>query len=298
MDAKHSAENWVEYCSLLLEETVLTLWPRMTSSSRMAPPHGWRLETSADWPPLFTQLWEAEQRTKSATLNFKLNLQWQTVKTHSAQGLNDRSTDAQRNHIHQGVRREVFEGGSPNPAGGLGGAVRLRTPVSLSFLSQRCYTKIDAIFFIHSDPHHFQLNEVVPNHTLWYQKSQCQRIAQFWVLFFTCTMRLVSVLNFGNSSSLWPKAKISCSQSYPHALSASPTVGSLYMHAWLTHCIHPEMMPSHTDVAPGQASLQQVDCERSAASTIFPSDSSWTFKTGPKCSTLGEWDPYPATQAA
>ena len=175
---------------------------------------------------------------------------------------------------------------------------KLRTPVSLSFLSQRCYTKIDAIFFIHSHPHHFQLNEVVPNHTLWYQKSQCQRIAQFWVLFFTCTMRLVSVLNFGNSSSLWPKAKRSCSQSYPHALSASPTVGSLYMRAWLTHCIHPEMMPSHTDVAPGQASLQQVDCERSAASTIFPSDSSWTFKTGPKCSTLGEWDPYPATQAA
>ena len=48
---------------------------------------------------------------------------------------------------------------------------RLRTPVSLSFLSQCCYTKIHAIFFIHSHPHHFQLNEVVPNHTLWYQKK-------------------------------------------------------------------------------------------------------------------------------
>ena len=35
---------------------------------------------------------------------------------------------------------------------------RLRTPVSLSFLSQCCYTKIHAIFFIHSHPHHFQLN--------------------------------------------------------------------------------------------------------------------------------------------
>ena len=85
-----------------------------------------------------------------------------------------------------GVRREVFEGGSPNPAGGLGGAVsppagvrggapedfeidafqRLRTPVFLSFLSQCCYTKNHAIFFIHSHPHHFQLSEVVPNHTL------------------------------------------------------------------------------------------------------------------------------------
>ena len=43
---------------------------------------------------------------------------------------------------------------------------RLRTPVSLSFLSQCCHTKIHAIFFIHSHPHHFQLNEVVPNHTL------------------------------------------------------------------------------------------------------------------------------------
>ena len=42
---------------------------------------------------------------------------------------------------------------------------RLRTPVSLSFLSQCCYTKIHAFFFIHSHPHHFQLNEVVPNHS-------------------------------------------------------------------------------------------------------------------------------------
>ena len=33
-----------------------------------------------------------------------------------------------------------------------------------SFLSLCCYTKIHAIFFIHSHdhPHHFQLNEVVP----------------------------------------------------------------------------------------------------------------------------------------
>ena len=43
---------------------------------------------------------------------------------------------------------------------------RLRAPVSLSFLSQCCYTKIHAFFFIHSHLHHFQLNEVVPDHTL------------------------------------------------------------------------------------------------------------------------------------
>ena len=67
-----------------------------------------------------------------------------------------------------GRTQRGFEGGSPNPAGGLGGGggrcepptgvqggapedfeinafKRLRTPVSLSFLSQCCYTKIHAI---------------------------------------------------------------------------------------------------------------------------------------------------------
>ena len=39
-------------------------------------------------------------------------------------------------------------------------------------------------------------------------------------------MRPVGVLNFGNSSSLWSKAKRSSSQSYPQALFASPLVGS------------------------------------------------------------------------
>ena len=90
-------------------------------------------------------------------------------------------------HLNQarGVCREVLRGFTKSswgsggrcepPSGVRGGAPedfeinafqRLRTPVSLSFLSQRCYTKIHAIFFIHSHPHHFQLNEVVPNHTL------------------------------------------------------------------------------------------------------------------------------------
>ena len=71
--------------------------------------------------------------------------------------------------------------------------------------------------------------------------------------------------------------------------------GRELVHACLTHCIHPEMMPCHTDVA--------LVCSRSIVRDLlhqryFPSDSCWTFKTGPKCSTSGEWDPYPATQAA
>ena len=143
---------------------------------------------------------------------------------------------------------------------------RLRTPVFLSFLSQCCYTNIHAIFFIHSHPHHFQLNEVVPNHTLWYQKSQCQRIAQFWVLFFTFTMRLVGVLNFGNSSSLWSKAKRSCSQSYPHALSASPTVGRT-----ACTCVLDSLYSPWDDALPHWCcpSLQQVDREICCINDIF-----------------------------
>ena len=54
-------------------------------------------------------------------------------------------------------------------------------------------------------------------------------------------------------------------------------------------------MPCHTDDA--------LVCSRSIVRDLlhqryFPSDSCWTFKTCPKCSTSGEWDPYPATQAA
>ena len=186
--------------------------------------------------------------------------------------------------VPRGVRREVLRGFTKSswgsggrcepPSEVRGGAPEdfeidafqgLRTHVSLSFLSQCCYTNIHAILFIHSHPHHFQLNEVVPNHTLWYQKRQCQIIAQFWVLFFTCTMKLVGVLNFGNSSSLWSKAKRSCSQSYPHALSASPTVGSTACTCVLDSLYSPwdEALPHWC--CPG---LQQVDCERSA-STIF-----------------------------
>ena len=60
---------------------------------------------------------------------------------------------------------------------------------------------------------------------------------------------------------------------YPHALSASPTVGSRSTACRSTcvldslYTIHPEMMPQRPHLCcPG---LQQVDCERSAASTIF-----------------------------
>ena len=88
------------------------------------------------------------------------------------------------NRERHGRTQRGFEGGSPNAAGGLGGAVsppagsgaeprkilkffqRLRAPVSLSFLSLYCYSQLHAIFFTHSHRHHFQLNEVVPNHTL------------------------------------------------------------------------------------------------------------------------------------
>ena len=105
------------------------------------------------------------------------------------------------------------------------------------------------------------------------------------LLFFTCTMRPVGVLNFGNSSSLWSKAKRSCSRSYPHALSASPTVGSTAVHACLTHrgCIHPDMMPCHTDVA--------LVCSRSIVRDLlhqryFPATRAERSKPGPKCSTL------------
>ena len=101
---------------------------------------------------------------------------------------------------------------------------------------------------------------------------------------------------FGNSSSLWSKAKRSCWQSYPHALSASPTVGSTACRSTcvLDSLYSPELMPCHTDA---------LVCSRSIVRDLlheryFPSDSCWTVKTGPKCSTSGEWDPYPATQAA
>ena len=123
-------------------------------------------------------------------------------------------------------------------------------------------------------------------------------MAQFWVLFFTCTMRLVGVLNFGNSSSLWSKAKRSCSQSYPHALSASPTVGST-----ACTCVLDSLYSPWDDAlahwwCPG---LEQIVRDL-LHQRYFPMASlglaCWTFKTGPKCSTSCEWDPYPATQAA
>ena len=69
---------------------------------------------------------------------------------------------------------------------------------------------------------------------------------------------------------------------------------SLYMRAWLTvftlrWCLATLMMPYS---AAGR--LWEICC----INDIFSSDSCWTFKTGPKCSTSGEWDLYPATQAA
>ena len=128
------------------------------------------------------------------------------VSTEAAHPLQRHTWLACRSRVQfvRGIRREVLRGvhqiqlgvsGALWAPSGVRGGVpedfeinafqRLRTPVSLSFLSQCCCTKIHAIFFIHSHPHHFQRNEVVDNDTLWYQKCQCQWIAQFWVLFFT-----------------------------------------------------------------------------------------------------------------
>ena len=81
-----------------------------------------------------------------------------------------------------------------------------------------------------------------------------------------------------------------------HSLPCSPTVGS-------TACTYvlDSLHSPWDDALPHWwcPSLQQADCERSAASTIFSQRlACWTFKTGPKCSTSGEWDQYPATQAA
>ena len=92
-------------------------------------------------------------------------------------------------------------------------------------------------------------------------------------------MRPVGVLNFGNSSSLWPKAKRSCSQSYPQDLFASPTVWSTACTFVLDSLYSPsEMIPCHTDVA--------LVCSRSILSDLlrqrFPSDSCWTSKTSKK----------------
>ena len=132
-------------------------------------------------------------------------------------------------------------------------------------------------------------------------------------------MRPVGVLNFGNSSSLWPKAKRSCSQSYPQDLFANPTVGSqvqlvlpwpkklgqprasghrcvisqactrlyfasvpvsIFLARVVHACLtHCMMITCHTDVA--------LVCSRSIIRDLprqrcFPSDSRWTSKTSKK----------------
>ena len=213
------------------------------------------------------------------------------------------------------MQRGFEGGGSPNPAGGRceppsgvrGGAPedfkinafqRLRTPVSLSFLSQCCYTKIHAIFFIHSHPHHFQLNQVVPNHMLWYQKKanvkelpsfeSCSSPAPWGLLVFW-------ILETVPHCDPRPKEAVH-SHIHMHSLPVWQQ-GVQLVHACLTQCIHPEMMPCHTDVALVCSRLILRDLLQ-LHRRYFPSDSCWTFKTGPKCSTSGEWDPYPAIQAA
>ena len=100
--------------------------------------------------------------------------------------------------------------------------------------------------------------------------------SEFWKQFLTVFQgqkKLFTVIstctpcqNFGNSSSLCSKPKRSCSQSFPHALSASATVGST-----ACTCVLDSLYSPWDDALPHWRcpSLQQVDCERSAASTIF-----------------------------
>ena len=119
---------------------------------------------------------------------------------------------------------------------------RLRTPVSLTFESH-CYTKIDDIFFIHSHPHHFQLNEVVPaDHTLWHKKSQSQLMncpVLSLVLHPNLMWGRLSVfltLEIVLHCDPWPKEVVE----HPQAICASLPERS-EVHACLTHCIHPEI---------------------------------------------------------
>ena len=106
---------------------------------------------------------------------------------------------------------------------------RLRTAVSLSFLSQCCYTKIHAIFFIHIQLHHFQLNiiinEIVPrqSHALIPKRPMSKNCP---------VLRLVLHLHHEACwcSEFWKQFLIVIQGhkklSNHHALSASPTVGS------------------------------------------------------------------------
>ena len=142
-----------------------------------------------------------------------------------------------------------------------------------------------------SHPHHFQLNEVVPNHTLWYQNCQCQWIAQFWVLFFTWTLRPVGVLNFGNSSSPWSKAKrilrLFTVISTGNLCQSDGKEYSLYVRAWLTVFT---LLPSS---AAGQ--LWKICCISDVSQRLVVNVQR---PKRPKCNTSGEWNPYPATQEA
>ena len=73
--------------------------------------------------------------------------------------------------------------------------------------------------------------------------------------------------------------------------------GVQLVRACLIHCIHPEMIPCHTDVSMLPLSAAGQLWEICCISDVFPATRAEHPKR-PKCSTSGEWDPYPATQAA
>ena len=70
---------------------------------------------------------------------------------------------------------------------------------------------------------------------------------------------------------------------------------SLYMRAWLTVFTLRWWALPHWCCLVCSKSIVRRDLLHQR---YFPRDSCWTFKTGPKCRTSGDWDPYPATQAA
>ena len=107
-------------------------------------------------------------------------------------------------HMTGGVRRENLGGVDKIKLGSgkifkIHAFQRLRTPVALTFKSHCCCTKIHATFFMHSYPRRFELNEVVPDHTLWTkkEKSHCQWIAEFTaILYWTYPAELTNDPSF------------------------------------------------------------------------------------------------------
>ena len=182
-----------------------------------------------------------------------------------------------------GAYAERFWGGFTKSSWGSGGRCgapenfeiiafqRLRTPVSLSFLSQCCYTKIHAIFFIQSS---------APLPAEW-GRAQSHALIPKKPMSKNCPV--LSLVLHLNHEACW------CSELWKQFLSPHCMIQgqkklftvicistctlcqsdgreySLYMRAWLTVFTLSWWALPHWCCP----CLQQVDCERSAASRIF-----------------------------